>query len=323
MPASQARFASSCRRAAAARGSRPTAASRGVRVEADGALRIAEVRAFPAGLGDVQPTALVDSGAAGLFVTLRVSRGGQPTDVLIRSVDGAWRELRAVPARQGWQLTGWAGTDRQWWTSFAGDAWFELGVGTGDEAWQPLARSRELAGRLHNLMADPDGGFWLATSTGLAHHVPTLWSTPRELASFTRPASTIFQARNGDLFIQHDNELLRRHEGPLAGVPPAARAGRRPGPDRRDGGDAGRADPARRPADPGDVLRSRARHVRAARPPARLVRRGPQPGPGRRRVGADDGNRGRSAAISNASTARTSRTSRPAPIAGGRCRRAP
>ena len=76
-----------------------------------------------------------------------------------------------------------------------------------------MARSRELAGRLHNLMADPDGGFWLATSTGLAHHVPTLWSTPRELASFTRPASTIFQARNGDLFIQHDNELLHRHEG--------------------------------------------------------------------------------------------------------------
>ena len=184
-----------------------------MRVDADGTLRTAEVRTFPAGLGDVQPTALVDSGAAGLFVTLRVSRAGQPTDVLIRGVDQAWRELRAEPARQGWRLTGWAGTDRQWWTSFAGDAWFELGVGSDDAAWQPMARSRELAGRLYNLMADSDGGFWLATSTGLAHHVPTLWSTPRELASFTRPASTIFQARNGDLFIQHDNELLRRHEG--------------------------------------------------------------------------------------------------------------
>jgi signal transduction histidine kinase/CheY-like chemotaxis protein len=184
-----------------------------VRVDADGTLRTAEVRTFPAGLGGVQPTALVDSGAAGLFVTLRVSRAGQPTEVLIRGVDEAWRELRAEPARQGWRLTGWAGTDRQWWTSFAGDAWFELGVGSDDEAWQPMARSRELAGRLHNLMADSDGGFWLATSTGLAHHGPTLWSTPRELASFTRPASTIFQARNGDLFIQHDNELLRRHGG--------------------------------------------------------------------------------------------------------------
>jgi hypothetical protein len=85
--------------------------------------------------------------------------------------------------------------------------------GHDDQPWQPLARSRELAGRLHNLLADPDGGFWLATSTGLAHHVPTLWSTPRELASFTRPASTIFQARNGDLFVQHDTELLRRHDG--------------------------------------------------------------------------------------------------------------
>jgi len=184
-----------------------------VRIDADGTLRTADVRAFPAGMADGQPTALVDSGAGGLFVTLRVSRGGQPTDVLIRGLDQAWRELRAVPARQGWQLTGWAGTDRRWWTSLAGDAWFELGAGADDQPWQPLARSRELAGRLHNLLADPDGGFWLATSTGLAHHVPTLWSTPRELASFTRPASTIFQARNGDLFVQHDTEVLRRHDG--------------------------------------------------------------------------------------------------------------
>ena len=184
-----------------------------VLVDADGTLRTVDVRTFPAALGDVQPTALVDSGTAGLFVTLRVSRGGQPHDVLVRGSGPEWRELRAVPARQGWQLTGWAGTDRQWWTAFAGDAWFELGVGTDDLPWQPLGRSRELAGRLHNMLADPDGGFWLATSTGLAHHVPTLWSTPRELAAFTRPASTIFEARNGDLFIQHDNELLRRHEG--------------------------------------------------------------------------------------------------------------
>ena len=184
-----------------------------VRIEADGTLRTVEVRAFPAGLAPAQPTALVDNCASGLFITLRVSRGGQPTDVLIRGRDEQWRELRAVPARQGWQLTGWAGTDRQWWTSFAGDAWFELGAGTDDGAWRPVARSRELAGRLHNLTADAGGGFWLATSTGLAHHVPTLWSTPRALASFTRPASTIFQARNGDLFIQHDNELLHRREG--------------------------------------------------------------------------------------------------------------
>jgi signal transduction histidine kinase len=183
-----------------------------VEMDAGGTLRTVEARTFPASLGGVQPTALVDNGAAGLFVTLRGSRAGQPTDVLVRGVDDGWRELRAVPARQGWQLTGWAGSDGQWWTSLAGDAWFELGVGSDDQAWQPMPRSRELAGRLHNLMVDPDGGFWLATSTGLAHHVPTLWSTPGELASFTRPASTIFQARNGDLFIQHDNQLLRRHE---------------------------------------------------------------------------------------------------------------
>jgi hypothetical protein len=52
-----------------------------VRVEAAGTLRTADVRAFPAGLGDVPPTALVDSGAAGVFVTLRVSRGEQPRGV--------------------------------------------------------------------------------------------------------------------------------------------------------------------------------------------------------------------------------------------------
>ena len=210
-----------------------------------------------------------------------------------------------MPARQGWQLTGWAGTDRRWWTSLAGDAWFELGVGADDQPWQPLARSRELAGRLHNLLADPDGGFWLATSTGLAHHVPTLWSTPRELASFTRPASTIFEARNGDLFIQHDNELLRRHDGSLA-ARSRCRSGTRsawsaPTRWRRCRTGASCSAAGRRPAMFFDRERGTFTPRRA---PARLVRRDPQRGAGRRRVGADDRNRGRSAAISNASTAR-------------------
>src|SRR6185503_3545994 len=124
------------------------------------------------------------------------------------------------------QLTGWAGTDQQWWTSFAGDAWFELGVGSDDLGWQPVARSRELSGRLYSMVADPDGGFWLATSTGLAHHVPTLWRTPRELVDFVRPASTIFEARNGDLLIQHDNELIYRHAGVWRAFPlPLGREG--------------------------------------------------------------------------------------------------
>ena len=220
-----------------------------VRVDADGSLRVGDGLPFPAGLGPVEPSALVDSGAAGLFVTVRATRAGQPTDVLIRGSDAGWRELRAVPAREGWQLTGWAGADRQWWTAFGGDAWFELGVASDDGGWRAVGRTRELAGRLHNIMADPDGGFWLATSTGLAHHVPTLWSTPHELAAFTRPSSTMFEARNGDLFIQHDNELLQRHDGVLACLPAAVRPPRRTGPDRRHRRDAGWPHPARRAAD--------------------------------------------------------------------------
>jgi signal transduction histidine kinase/CheY-like chemotaxis protein len=181
-----------------------------VHVAADGSLVIADEAGFPAGAGPMQPITLVDCGAAGLFVTLRGTRGSQSVDVVARDLDGRWRELRSVPTRDGWQLTGWAGTDGQWWASFAGDAWFELGSGTDAGDWRPLPRMRELAGRLHNMLADPDGGFWLATSTGLAHHVPTLWRTPRELVDFVRPASTIFEARNGDLLIQHDTELLYR-----------------------------------------------------------------------------------------------------------------
>lgn len=119
------------------------------RIEPDGRLHVAEVLAYPAGLGPVQPSTLVDSGAAGLFLTLRATRAGRPMEVLIRGGDdAAWRELRAVPARDGWQLTGWAGPDGQWWTAFAGDAWFELGAGTDDLAWQPASRTRELSGRL-------------------------------------------------------------------------------------------------------------------------------------------------------------------------------
>jgi signal transduction histidine kinase/CheY-like chemotaxis protein len=182
-----------------------------VRVGPDGRLVVEDAIAFPTGAGPVQPSALVDCGAAGLFLTLRQARAGRATDVLMRVSGAEWRELHAVPAREGWRLTGWAGTDGQWWALLAGDAWFELGVGSDEGDYRPMPRIRELSGRLLNMLADPDGGFWLATSTGLAHHVPTLWRTPYELAGFVRPSSAIFEARNGDLFIQHDNELLYRH----------------------------------------------------------------------------------------------------------------
>ena len=119
---------------------------------------------------------------------------------------------RALSGLKG-GLTGWPGADRQWWTAVAGDSWFELGAGTDDRGWRAMPRGRELAGRLLNVLPDLDGGFWLATSTGLAHNVPTLWHTPRDLAAFTRPSSTIFEARSGDLFIQHDDELLQRRGG--------------------------------------------------------------------------------------------------------------
>jgi signal transduction histidine kinase/CheY-like chemotaxis protein len=178
-----------------------------------GVLGSSEVAPFPAGLGAVTPNALVDAGSAGLFVTVRARRSGRDTDVLLRASAPGWRELYAVPARAGRQLTGWPGADRQWWTAVAGDNWFELGAGTDDGRWQAVPRRRELAGRLLNVLPDADGGFWLATSTGLAHHVATLWHTPRDLAAFNRPSSTIFEARSGDLFIQHDDELLQRRDG--------------------------------------------------------------------------------------------------------------
>jgi signal transduction histidine kinase/CheY-like chemotaxis protein len=197
-----------------------------IRVDASGRLRAEDRLPFPASLAGARPTTLVDSGAGGLFVALEVERGGRPMEVLLRGTDAGWRELRAEPARDGWQLTGWAGSHGQWWTAFSGDAWFELGVGTDDGGWRPAPRMRELAGRLHNTLSDPDGGFWLATSTGVAHHVPTLWHTPLELSAYTRPSSTIFEARNGDLLVQHDNELLVRHDGRWRAFPlPLGREG--------------------------------------------------------------------------------------------------
>jgi hypothetical protein len=60
-----------------------------IRVAPDGRLQVVDVVAYPAGLGPAQPSALVDSGAAGLFLTLRVRRAGRATDVLIRGGDAA------------------------------------------------------------------------------------------------------------------------------------------------------------------------------------------------------------------------------------------
>jgi signal transduction histidine kinase/CheY-like chemotaxis protein len=195
-------------------------------VDAAGRLAVDAPIRFPAALGPLRPGTVVDSGAAGLFVTVTVTRDGRRAELLVRYRGDAWRELYEAPARPGWQLAGWAGVDGQWWTAFTGDAWFELGVGSDDQGWRALPRTRELAGRLYNALPELDGGFWLATSTGLARHVPTLWRTPRELAAFTRPSSSVFEARNGDLLIQYDDQLLHRRNGRWRAFPlPAGRAG--------------------------------------------------------------------------------------------------
>ena len=223
-----------------------------VRVAVDGTLAFEEALTFPPGLGPVQPMALVDCGAAGLFVTLRSTRGGQPTDVLMRASSRGWRELRAVasPRRLAAHRVGRHG--RAVVGGVCRRRVVRAGVGTDDGDWRLLPRMRELAGRLYGVLSDPDGGFWLATSTGLAHHVPALWRTPRELADFVRPSSTIFEARNGDLLDSARQPAPRAPRRPLAGLPPAARTRRRPDPHRCHRRAEGRAHPARRPPDSGD-----------------------------------------------------------------------
>jgi signal transduction histidine kinase/CheY-like chemotaxis protein/streptogramin lyase len=138
------------------------------------------------------------SGRQEVFFSGRVSGGS-------RWAVARWtaRELTIVHTSRQDNVTGWRGPDGVIWI-LDGAALFRLIGGKR----QPITRSDSLAGTVYDVLTEPGGGFWLATSEGLAHYSPPIWRTPVEVADLDAPVHSILEDRQGRLWFAATEYLL-------------------------------------------------------------------------------------------------------------------
>jgi signal transduction histidine kinase/streptogramin lyase len=74
--------------------------------------------------------------------------------------------------------------------------------------WRTVEKTGILAGSPWEVLTEPDGGFWLATSEGLAHYAPQVWVTPGLVESLDQPVHSIIEDRQGRLWFSATEYVL-------------------------------------------------------------------------------------------------------------------
>ena len=151
------------------------------------------------------------SGRQEVFFSGRVSGGS-------RWAVARWnaRELKIVHTSQEDNVSGWRGPDGEIWI-LDGAALFRL----IDGKRQPVTRRDALAGTIYDVLTEPGGAFWLATSEGLAHYSPPIWRTPVTVADLDAPVHSVLEDRQGRLWfaateylLELDGTVWRKHHLP-------------------------------------------------------------------------------------------------------------
>jgi signal transduction histidine kinase/CheY-like chemotaxis protein len=127
-------------------------------------------------------------------------------------VSGRWRgavarwnagELKIVDTSRQVDIRGWRGPDGEIWI-LEGTGLFRLIGGKR----QPVTKSDSLSGTIYDVLTEPGGGFWLATSAGLAHYNSPIWRTPEEVADLDAPVHSVMEDRQGRLWFAATEYLL-------------------------------------------------------------------------------------------------------------------
>jgi signal transduction histidine kinase/CheY-like chemotaxis protein len=149
-----------------------------------------------AGLGDFSSPLPGDDGevfvaavdaARGDKVAVRLGRDGiEP--VFFRSV----KTLRA-----------WRGADRSVWVLEGTRTWRLNG-----SARELMPRQGPLAGIVYDVVTEPRGVFWIASSTGVGRYAPPLWRTPHALAAIDQPVHGAVEDAQGRLWFSATESLL-------------------------------------------------------------------------------------------------------------------
>ena len=132
-----------------------------------------------------------------------VTKAGEPS-ALWHWRAGSWSEVARARTREE-QLWGWGGADGTLWLIRGSDRAFTVFHRAGATE-EPMLASRVLSGRLHDIVAEPDGSFWLATSLGAQRYGPPAWRRVAALGEET-PARAVTEGGDGRLFVLFDQRL--------------------------------------------------------------------------------------------------------------------
>ncbi len=151
----------------------------------------------PAGLADNE-FALPCRGGE-VFVTGRLAKRPETRAV------GRWlgSELQIVATSTHDNLREWRGPNGELWL-LDGASVFRL----GDHVKQPIEKFGPLAGSVLDVATEPDGGFWLGTSDGVAHYMPAIWTTPDFVRRLDQPVHAATEDSQGRLWFAASEYLL-------------------------------------------------------------------------------------------------------------------
>ena len=119
--------------------------------------------------------------------------------VAVRIVDGAYHRVFTSTKT----LRAWRGPDDTIW------------VLEGTRAWRLAGGRREivprhgpLAGIVYDVVTEPGGVFWIASTTGVGRYAPTLWRTPEPLKAIDQPVHSAVEDGRGRLWFSATESLL-------------------------------------------------------------------------------------------------------------------
>jgi signal transduction histidine kinase/CheY-like chemotaxis protein/ligand-binding sensor domain-containing protein len=125
---------------------------------------------------------------------------GRGDRVAVRLAGGT---IEPVFFRSAKTLRAWRGADDSIW------------VLEGTRTWRLTGTRRELvprvgplAGIVYDVVTEPRGAFWLASSTGVGRYAPPLWRTPYEVAAIDQPVHGAVEDDAGRLWYAATESLL-------------------------------------------------------------------------------------------------------------------
>jgi len=144
-------------------------------------------------------------GDSGRLYIVATRAGADRRQLLIEDRDG-WR----VPAGQPEPvLQGWPGLEGGYWAVSEGDGLYHvLENGNADKEQEGI-----LSGEILDVQVERDGIFWVGTSYGIARFTPPLWRKPVELLNETEIINSIYEDKDGRIWVCTNTLLLVLEDG--------------------------------------------------------------------------------------------------------------